>query len=267
MSAEDSADGRTMTYTYLSLFDFGTRYYDAYVGRWNAVDPLAHKYFGMSPYNYCGNDPVNKYDPDGRDVKISVGNTSVGTTSINLYSNDEVKNDPTLTQETAVVPVYEVVVTNDSGESNTYYFTRIGYRKDKNNKENPPTEVTFDVQKDGETFLAVIKDRWKDKNNVLELRSSKDINIQTVNARKGQEDCSRMAIQFHVKGATDGCLMAVGQSQFISIADGVQIREDLPSSSSKAQRAFMDDIISYQAQDIKNNKGNSFYVSFKQLYK
>lgn len=50
----------------LSLLDFGARYYDAYVGRWNAIDPLAHKYFGMSPYNYCGNDPVNFFDPDGR---------------------------------------------------------------------------------------------------------------------------------------------------------------------------------------------------------
>lgn len=66
MSAEDGADGSTMTYTYLSLFDFGARYYDAYVGRWNAIDPLAHKYFGMSPYNYCGNDPVNRFDPEGR---------------------------------------------------------------------------------------------------------------------------------------------------------------------------------------------------------
>ena len=49
----------------LSLLDFGARYYDAFVGRWNAIDPLAHKYFGMSPYNYCGNDPVNFFDPDG----------------------------------------------------------------------------------------------------------------------------------------------------------------------------------------------------------
>ena len=52
----------------LCLMDFGARYYDAFVGRWNAVDPLAHKYFGMSPYNYCGNDPVNKVDPDGRET-------------------------------------------------------------------------------------------------------------------------------------------------------------------------------------------------------
>ena len=50
----------------LRLLDFGARYYDSFTCRWNAVDPLAHKYFGMSPYNYCGNDPVNKFDPDGR---------------------------------------------------------------------------------------------------------------------------------------------------------------------------------------------------------
>ena len=54
----------------LGLLDFGARYYDAYVGRWNAIDPLAHKYFGMSPYNYCGNDPVNFFDPDGSYIKV-----------------------------------------------------------------------------------------------------------------------------------------------------------------------------------------------------
>ena len=49
----------------LGLLDFGARYYDSFTCRWNAVDPLAHKYFPMSPYNYCGNDPVNFLDPDG----------------------------------------------------------------------------------------------------------------------------------------------------------------------------------------------------------
>ena len=50
----------------LRLLDFGARFYGPYTLRWNAVDPLAHKYFDMSPYNYCGNDPVNRFDPDGK---------------------------------------------------------------------------------------------------------------------------------------------------------------------------------------------------------
>ena len=53
----------------LSLLDFGARLYNPRLGRWLSPDPLAHKYFGMSPYNYCGNDPVNRYDPEGKEVR------------------------------------------------------------------------------------------------------------------------------------------------------------------------------------------------------
>lgn len=35
--------------------------------RFTTVDPEAEKYPHLSPYNYCGNDPVNCIDPDGRD--------------------------------------------------------------------------------------------------------------------------------------------------------------------------------------------------------
>ena len=45
---------------------FGARYYDSGVGRWLAVDPMADKYPGWSPYNYCANNPVKYTDPDGR---------------------------------------------------------------------------------------------------------------------------------------------------------------------------------------------------------
>ncbi|MDP4115070.1 MAG: RHS repeat-associated core domain-containing protein [Bacteroidota bacterium] len=51
---------------------FGARYYDSEVGRWLSVDPLAAKYRvyppawrGWSPYNYCLDNPLGNYDPDG----------------------------------------------------------------------------------------------------------------------------------------------------------------------------------------------------------
>jgi hypothetical protein len=31
------------------------------------VDPLWEKYPGWGPYNYCKNDPLNRFDPDGRE--------------------------------------------------------------------------------------------------------------------------------------------------------------------------------------------------------
>ncbi len=51
----------------LNWHDYGARMYDAALGRWHAVDPLAEKYSWMSPYSYCGGDPVNNVDYDGRD--------------------------------------------------------------------------------------------------------------------------------------------------------------------------------------------------------
>lgn len=50
----------------LNMYDFGARWYDvAGVPMWTSVDPLAEKYYNVSPYNYCGNNPVNMIDVNG----------------------------------------------------------------------------------------------------------------------------------------------------------------------------------------------------------
>ena len=51
----------------LNTYDHGARHYDAAIGRFTTVDPLCEKYYNISPYAYCGNNPVNAIDPDGRD--------------------------------------------------------------------------------------------------------------------------------------------------------------------------------------------------------
>ena len=53
------------TFGDLNWYDFGARHYDPVLMRWTTTDPLAEKYYGVSPYAFCDNDPVNFVDPDG----------------------------------------------------------------------------------------------------------------------------------------------------------------------------------------------------------
>ncbi len=51
----------------LDTYDYGARQYDPILARWDRVDPLCENYYGVSLYAYCGDDPVNKVDPNGLD--------------------------------------------------------------------------------------------------------------------------------------------------------------------------------------------------------
>ena len=45
---------------------FGVRKYDDAAGRFLSIDPLWEKYLAWSPYHYCGNNPVNATDGNGK---------------------------------------------------------------------------------------------------------------------------------------------------------------------------------------------------------
>lgn len=52
---------------------FGARFYDSDLGRWMTVDPLMDKYPGWSQYNYVMGNPLNSFDPDGKEVRLNNG--------------------------------------------------------------------------------------------------------------------------------------------------------------------------------------------------
>jgi hypothetical protein len=49
----------------INLYDYGARHLALDIPRFTTVDPLAEKYYGISPYAYVLNNPINYIDPDG----------------------------------------------------------------------------------------------------------------------------------------------------------------------------------------------------------
>ena len=54
----------------LKWYDYGARWYDPLLVNWNRPDPSHKDYYPWSPYVYCGDNPMNAVDPDGRETGL-----------------------------------------------------------------------------------------------------------------------------------------------------------------------------------------------------
>ena len=64
----------------LDAYDFGARMYFADRLQWGQMDPLCEKYYDVSPYGYCANNPVRYIDEFGDSLSLSGNKDDIKST-------------------------------------------------------------------------------------------------------------------------------------------------------------------------------------------
>ena len=102
----------------LNQYDYGARRRGAGLPIWTGMDPLAEKYYSISPYAYCHNNPVNRIDPDGKNDKngIKTEPNKINGVSISAQSTTG-GNEPRVIRSTPIkklTPMQQAMKTSQS---------------------------------------------------------------------------------------------------------------------------------------------------------
>lgn len=73
----------------LDMYDYGARFYDPSICRFTTMDPMSEKYYNLSPYIYCGNNPINAVDLHGDSIYIGYEHQEELLGMINKLSEGE----------------------------------------------------------------------------------------------------------------------------------------------------------------------------------
>ena len=73
----------------LDLYDSQARYYDPILPRATTIDPLAEKYYSLSPYTWCAANPINLIDEKGDSIAVLHKSGIIGHLALLIHISRE----------------------------------------------------------------------------------------------------------------------------------------------------------------------------------
>ncbi len=181
----------------LDAYDFGARSYFADRLQWGTMDPLCEKYYDVTPYGYCLNDPVNAIDLHGDSITIfdmasidAIYNALQKGTNLSMkFTNgvlvpESIQQIASNSQDSFLQDLYNISINpqmveiattyiNDYYIGNQYHFdtwsvpTETDYAKDHNRGQEDllhPSGLTL-VGNLGQTLYPISSDEYKRSTN------------------------------------------------------------------------------------------------------